>query len=335
MDKLISVEEAKKLVDKFIMEYVADHDSSYRELAQDMGYDHSTFLRKLKNPDLDFLKNAFKRFNVFAEVLFNISLESYSMLPSVEKVFDVDVKAKRVPKFTSLLKHPNALEYYERAISEFKHKRRFHEYIKSELTVFTGNARVAAKDIVDRMEKFRCNVIGMQFNKFYRILAEFIVVPSGRKYYPLRAIFVKEQNITSTEFLDRIDVVMRWIADVVHKDFNTQEITKFIEELGKRKIDVKDVEFKSKDWYCVMAIKEFGIRRKWSAQEFLERIGYFYKRRQKKITVEMVLTDLAEEQFEKFDFSLMNKGKKRLAHEGIKRQDWYEKWRQNIPTEKY
>jgi hypothetical protein len=330
LDKDISFEDAKEFLNVLVTEDIENFGHSIRQLSQAMSIDHSTFLRKLKEPDLEFIKTVYDYFGIKSSVILRLESKGFSTLPTVGKLFKTD---KRIPKYTNLVKNAESLAYFERVITEFKNKRRFHTFIKQEPTIFSGKGRIAAQKIIDKFENFRCFVIGMHFNKFYRLIAEFIVIPSGRKYYPIKTLFSGDSNAWSDEFYHRIEVVIKWIAELVHKDFNVQKITKFMEELGKRKIDVKDVEFKSKDWYCVIAIKEFGKRKGWSEEDFLNRLSYFYKRRQKKITPEMVLIDLAEKQFDKFDFTNMNKNKKRAPHEGIKRQDWYEEWRQGIPKE--
>lgn len=262
----------------------------------------------------------------------------------MSRMFRVESEKVRRPKFypkriksSGLIKDKHASEIYLRKLAEFKKKRRFHKFISIGPIFLKGRSRKAFDAIVDSLEDFRIQ-LGLSASIFYRLASEFILIPSGRKYYPLRMIFVEEENQASEEFITRLEETLTWISDLTSRDFNNDRIVKvildFSRELEKRKISADRVSFKSKDWYCLVAIQEVGKKKGWSEVELLERIRIFYRRKIKKVTVEMVLGDLTHGELDKLDLETNHYKKKRKVKsyvDVIKDDPGYQEWKEEIP----
>ncbi len=238
-------------------------------------------------------------------------------------------------KSSGLSKDKHAAETFLKKIFEFKKKRKYHKFISVNPIALKGKSKRAFDSVVDSLEEFRIH-LGLPVNTFYKLASEFILTLRGRKYYPLRMIFVEEDNEASEEFLTRIVETLTWISDLTSRNFNNDAIVKsvlnFARELEKRKISADGVSSKSKDWYCLVAIQEVGKKKGWSEVELLERIRVFYKRKIKKVTVEMVLGDLTHGELDKINLeNNKKKGKAKKYAEVIIDDPWYEKWKEGIP----
>gem|GEM_PF-2912332 len=205
----------------------------------------------------------------------------------------------RIPKTTGLTRSSGAVDIFLKQLMVFKRRRKYHRWIPVNPIVLKGKTRKIFEQVTNALESFRCS-LGIEPLLFYKLICEFVVVPSGRKYYPLREIF-SEDNPASEEFVVRIVDTMPWIADLVSYDFNNDHEVKmvrdFSKELETRKISAEST-FKSKDWYCIVAIKRMASKKGWDEIELLNRIGKYYKRRMKKVTAEMVLADLAHHELD-------------------------------------
>jgi hypothetical protein len=220
-----------------------------------------------------------------------------------------------VSKNSGLLKDKKAPDIFLKKIFEFKRRRRFHRWIQVNPLVLRGKSKDSFNAIVDTLEDFRCS-LGLGTNVFYKILSEFILITSGRKYYPFRMIFSSEENQVSEEFITRIVDILPWIVEWTGHDFENdsevKNITEFSNRLLEKKIDVRSAAYKSKDWYCICAIKAMAEKRGWNENKMLEMIGKFYKRRLKKVTSEMVLADLVHGELDRME---MNEKEKELERE--------------------
>jgi len=244
----------------------------------------------------------------------------------------------RIPKNTGLSPSKQAYDTFLRQISAFKRRRKYHRYIPVNPVVLRGRTKSTFTRITEALEHFRCS-LGLGLHVFYRLVSEFITVPSGVKYYPLREIFC-EDSIAYEQFIFRLGDVLPWITDLIERDFSrnseSEKVMKFCDELAKRKVSVSQVTFRSKDWYCSCAIREIGQKKGWNEEELLERIGRFYKRRIKKITPEMVLTDLIYHELDGIDIRVAEPRRRKRERIGrtkrpthidlIKKQDWYGDW---------
>lgn len=238
----------------------------------------------------------------------------------------------RVPKNSGLLKSSHAMETFQKQLFAFKRRRKYHRWIPVNPIVLKGKTLKTFETITNALEEFRCS-LGMSSGIFYRVVSEFIVTPNGRKYYPLRDVF-SEESPASEEFVVRVADTMPWIVDVTSWDFGNDskvgEVLNFSKELVLSKIDTESASvLKSKDWYCVCAIMEMALKKGWSKEEILERIRIFYRRRMKKVTPEMVLSDLTHQELDGINLNNKTKEKKprKETHiDIIKRQDYYDGW---------
>lgn len=250
---------------------------------------------------------------------------------------------KRVSKNSGLVKDGSAPGVFLRKITDFKRKKRYHRFISVEPIFLKGKSKKAFDNTVFALEKFRVH-LGMNVSIFYKLVSEFILIPSGRKYYPLRMVFVEKENQVSEEFIIRVVDTLTWISDLTGRNYNNDHLVKsilaFSRELSDRKISTANISFKSKDWYCVVAIKEMGQKKGWIETELLDRIRRFYKRKIKKVTVEMVLCDLIHGELDKMESQTPErkqnqkksekkkiekiKIKKPVIEEYIESQSWYD-----------
>jgi hypothetical protein len=239
-----------------------------------------------------------------------------------------------VAKNSGLSKSSHAMETFQKQLFAFKRRRKYHRWIPVNPIVLKGRTLKTFEIMTNALEEFRCS-LGMSSSLFYKIVAEFIVIPTGRKYYPLREIF-NDENPASEEFIVRIADVMPWIADITSWNFSDSkivEVLNFSKELLIRKIDTGSATvFKSKDWFCVCAIMEQAEKKNWSREEILERIRIYYKRRMKKVTPEMVLSDITHRELEGVNLNnIKQKKQSKETHiDIIKKQDWYEPWLKDV-----
>jgi len=211
-----------------------------------------------------------------------------------------------ISKNSGLVKDKKASDIFLKKIFEFKRRRRFHRWIQVNPLVLHGKTKRSFDSIVDTLEDFRCS-LGLSVNVFYKILSEFILIPSGRKYYPFKMIFSSEENQVSEEFVTRVIDVLPWIVEWIGYDFENDKevksITEFSNRLLEKKIDVRGVDYKSKNWYCICAIKAMAEKKGWDESRMLEMIGKYYKRRFKKVTPEMVLADLVHGELDRMEMN--------------------------------
>ena len=228
------------------------------------------------------------------------------------------VNGPRIPKnskLTGWIREPTATRIFLKSISDFKRKKKRHKWISLTPVVFTGKSKQKLEVIVNQLEELRLS-LALTPSIFYRMVSEFILIPNGRKYYPLKIIFSGSDNFIAEEFITRIEDTLPWIGDLALQDFGNdsavKKVMEFSRELHKRKVNCNGVTFKSKDWFCVCSIKDTIPKIKnWSAGELLDRLEKFYKRRTKKVTVEMALADLTNTELDDVDLTQPIKVKKK------------------------
>ena len=241
---------------------------------------------------------------------------------------------KREAKFSTSKHHQHDFEkafvYFQQAIFAFKKKRNFNFFIPTEV-VFRGPAREALKVIIENMEKFRCETLAMGLTKFYRLAAEFILIPNERQYYPLKQIFsLNPENYVAEEFQMRIKNTMIWIADVVYKHVNSNEVLDFIKEVQKKgsHLNFKNTELKSKNWYCVVAMLEYIKKKGWSKELLLQKFNKFYYYRTKNVLPEAVLMDLVHGEMDQLDVQQKTKGSKK--YDFMKTESFNKEWAEQL-----
>ena len=240
---------------------------------------------------------------------------------------------QRKPKVSTSKHHQQdvdkAFNYFQQAIFDFKRKRRSSFFIPTEV-VFAGKAREALRVIVERMEKFRCETLAMGLTKFYRLAAEFILIPSERQYYPLAHIFsLNNTNFTTEIFQKRIKETMIWIADVVYKPTNSNEVIDFIKEVDRKckRLNFKNAELKSKNWYCIVAILAYAKKIGWSREQLIKKLNLSYSWRTKNVLPEAVLMDVVNGEMDDLDD---DKKKPARKYDFIKNEDYVKEWEKGL-----
>lgn len=240
---------------------------------------------------------------------------------------------ERKSKNAELTPDPNAANIFQKYLGEFRERRRYNSFIPSEVTFADrkGPNRVPFLNVVKTLENWRCKSVGMSVNKFYRIASEFILNPSGVKYYPLKNIFCSDpESITRDIFYSRFVGVITWIADIVYHE-EIEEVSRFMSELENRKISTKNVGYKSKDWYCCHAIKKFFPKKGWSEKDFLDKVKKYTSKRMKKTTPEMLLGDLVSGNLDYIDMTKKSsKVKGNSTVRLIKSESWYDEWKEEF-----
>lgn len=241
----------------------------------------------------------------------------------------------RYPKNFSLSKDVDvAVSSFLQQLSGFK-RRKKKKWVIVLPVLLKGKTKQVFIQLTTALEDFRCS-LGMSITMFYRLVSEFILIPSGRKYYPMKELFC-EDSVALEEFVGRLNDTLPWLADLVNIDFSSESIynkivMKFERELSKRKISTDFVTFESKDWFCVYAIKMMADKKFWSEKELLDRISIFYKRRMKKVTPEMVLGDLSHGELDRVDLIQKKLSKKISTAEAVMQEDWYPEWLENLKS---
>lgn len=225
-----------------------------------------------------------------------------------------------------------AVSSFLQQLSGFK-RRKKRQWVIALPVLLKGKTKQVFIQLTTALEDFRCG-LGMTVTMFYRLASEFILTPSGRKYYPMKELFC-EDSVALEEFIGRLNDTLPWLADLVSIDFSSESVDNkivmnFERELAKRKISTDFVTFESKDWFCVYAIKMMADKKCWSEKELLDRVAKFYKRRMKKVTPEMVLGDLSHGELDRVDLTQKNLPKKISTVEAITQEDWYPEWLENL-----
>jgi hypothetical protein len=243
---------------------------------------------------------------------------------------------KRVSKASNRYRpdEAEALKKFTRSIFDLKRKRRTNFFIPTEV-IFTGKTRDALQLLIKQMEKFRCETIVLNDDKFYRLAAEFILIPSERKYYSLKQIFsLNPENSIAEEFQSRIKNTLTWISDVLHKTVNTDEIINFINEVHKKckSLNFKNAELKSKNWYCIVAILAYAKKMGWSKELLIQKFSKFYDWRTKNTLPEAVLMDVVNGELDTIDFN--DKKKLTRKYDYIRNEDFVKEWEKNLRKNK-
>ena len=212
--------------------------------------------------------------------------------------------AKREPilsvKNPGLEVDPNTVPVFLRSIDDFRKRRRFHRFITVKPFIeylSSVNKRKDFYKFCNELEEFRCNVLGMNKIRFYKLATEFFLVQNGRSYYNPNHLFGCNGSYEAEEFRTRIFETLVCISLVVGLDANEVETLNFLEELTalKNSIDVSSgMLFRTKDWFCVESIRNIILSRGWTIEEGMHRMKVFYRMRIKKVYPEMLLHDLVK-----------------------------------------
>ena len=246
------------------------------------------------------------------------------------------------PKTLGLSKDPLAYQVYLKALDDFRRRIRKSKFIKIIPYVDYFSVPSRKKDFLDfvsELEEFRCSSVGLREDVFYRLCAEFILVPNGVKYYNPLHLFGCRASFEAEEFKGRLFETLTYIfdsiADGTSDDEKTYEFIEKVNALGNM-VEFKGVSsvFKSKDWYCIKTIHRRAKSRGWPIDELVNKIKLFYRYRIRKVYPEMLLHDLVHGELDKIEFNKVKKERKvPRHHQAIKNSDWHDEWLSQLPDD--
>lgn len=189
---------------------------------------------------------------------------------------------------------PEACEIFMEAMMGFRRRKRYTQWVQiKHVAPLLKKGRGMWKSftgVVEQLEILRCSV-QLEPGKFYRVVSEFTVEPRGWKFYPVRQVF--GEGWLQDQFLERAYSTLIWVCDICEDDEDTSWVSEFI-NLVKEKVKVfdTDIDYRSKDWYCMKSISRINDVKGWTEDEMLAKLRNFYSGRRKKVTAEMMLSDL-------------------------------------------
>ena len=236
------------------------------------------------------------------------------------------MQIERHAKKTGYKNNPEAYRLLVRSIEDFKQAHRYMPFISWTSTQKQLKNLNILKKMVLVLEDFRTQVLAIADNPFYRLVAEFVRIPSNRKYIPIKTIFSEGES--SEYFVNRIQFTLSWCCNLITKYdvFLIEDIALFQKEVNnlQTKFDAR-ADFRSKDWYCLASVLRLGIKKGWNRQTLLEKLKKYYghPNRRKKATPEMVLSDMIEG---KLDTTERKVTKKEKIAGAVDSEEFYKKW---------
>jgi hypothetical protein len=249
----------------------------------------------------------------------------------------------RSPYRLHLRKNSLAKETFLKALDDFRGLIRKHKFIKITPYVDYLKAPTRKKDFLDfvnGLEEFRCHAVGLNPEIFYKLCAEFILVPNGVKYYNPIHLFGCKASFEADEFRERLFYTLIYISSSIMDGIEDNEKTyEFMEKVNQLRnlIEFRGVSpvFKPKDWYCIKTIHRRAESKGWSIDELVSKIKVFYSHRIRKVYPEMLLRDFVRGELDKVGFNSGKKIKTTVPKhiQAIKGEDWYEEWKNQIPDD--
>jgi hypothetical protein len=240
------------------------------------------------------------------------------------------MEIERHAKRTGYKNNPEAYRLLVRSIEDFKQAHRYMPFISWTSTQKQLKNLNILKKIAVVLEDFRTKVLAIADSPFYRLVAEFVRIPSNRKYIPIKTIFSEGES--SEYFVNRIQFTLSWCCDLITKYdvLLIEDIALFQKEVNnlQTKFDAR-ADFRSKDWYCLASVLKLGIKKGWDRKTLLEKLKKYYghPNRRKKATPEMVLSDMIEG---KLDTTERKISKKEKIVEAVDKNEEYKKWAMQI-----
>ncbi|OGM08110.1 hypothetical protein A2Z67_03725 [Candidatus Woesebacteria bacterium RBG_13_36_22] len=243
----------------------------------------------------------------------------------------------RITKRPGLEKDPEAYRAYLKELDAYRKRMRWSRFHKvtpfADYLASSASRKKDFMDFVNTLEDFRCNVVGMHENTFYKIVSEFLLIPNGTKYYNPHHLFGCEGSYVAEEFRNRIFETLSQISSVTSVDDDIEEMIRLISDindLGTR-VDVKVALLGTKDWYCIRSILVRSKLKGWTRNELLGKIKVFYRSRIRKVYPEELLIDIARGELDSISYnSKKEKSKKVPKHiQAIRNQPWYKGWKEN------
>lgn len=237
-------------------------------------------------------------------------------------------RQRLVPKRPNINKVANPVKMMLKSIDVFRRRRLFNRFMK--VKPFSDYFK-SAKQKIDfekfckEMENFRYDILGMNMNRFYKLIPEFLLVPNQRAYYNVSHLFGCIGSYEAEEFENRIYKIFPYICRVIGEDDHEMETIEFYDKLMEfKRFGGERVTYKSKDWYVTEAIRQEVISRGWLVEETLRRIKHYYRMRTKKVYPETILVDLIHGEFDGLEKIEKLKNKSKVP--SFEKEDWYNNW---------
>ena len=245
----------------------------------------------------------------------------------------------RVPKRLQLRKNPSAYNIFLKTLDDFRElqkKTKWHK-MPHYVDFFTPKRKKIFIEFVNDLEEFRCHAIGMKnLEVFYKLCAEFILVPNGRAYYNPIHLFGGTANFEAEEFRNRVFETMTYIFSVVGDGFTDNEKTyEFVEKVNQLKnvVEFRGVSpvFLPKAWYCIKTIHRRAESKGWTLDELVNKIKVFYRHRIRKVYPEMLLHDFVHGELDGIGFNKEKPKKRKLPRhiQAINDAPWTQEWLKN------
>jgi len=240
-------------------------------------------------------------------------------------------------KHPEVAKSVDPVRSFYRAADEFRRRRKFVRYMR--IINFSDylekpNSKKDFKEFVNELENYRTKTSGIGENKFYNIVAEFLIQPNGQYYYNPKLLFGCKGSFVAEEFRSRIFNTLTLISKVIGEDDNIEGTTKFISKINdlNTPVDVSSAGLLGKkDWYCIKAIQDIIKRKGWTEEELLTKVKRFYQRRVRKVYAEMLLEDIANGQLDSVRETIEKAKKKAPNIRAIEKEEWFNDWEKGIP----
>lgn len=252
-------------------------------------------------------------------------------------------KIFRSPKRLQLRSNPVAYQSYLKALDDFRKLLQKNRFIKITPYIDYFSVPSRKKDFltfVHELEEFRCSVVGLKQDVFYKLCSEFVLVPNGVKYYNPLHLFGCKASFEAEEFRQRLFETMIYISSSITDGTSDDDKTyQFMEKVNQLNsiVDFKGVSavYRPKDWYCIKTIHRRAESQGWPIDELVNKIKVFYRYRIRKVYPEMLLKDLVRGELDNVQFNNRGKKPKKLPRhiEAINSADWTEDWLKGIPDD--
>ncbi len=235
-----------------------------------------------------------------------------------------------------LVENPLAWKKFLDALDEFRRKRKYVRFMKIKPFMDYLSSKKKMDDfkkLSSDLEEMRCKILGMSESRFYKLVSEFTVVPNGIKYYNPQHLFGADASYEAEEFRTRIYETMyniNWSVGQRHLD--TRPILEFIKSLDDMGtvVEVRGaMVLDSKDWFCLVAVRDAIERRGWTEEEARRRMKVFYRRCVRKVYPEKLLHDIVKGELDRIGTPTKLKANRRDM-KAIESQSWYEEWKNGL-----
>lgn len=248
-----------------------------------------------------------------------------------------------IPKRVRLEQDPEAWKAFLKALDEFRERRKYVRYMKMKPFLDYLHPAKRKEDFIQfckDLEVMRCQTLGMNKLRFYKLVSEFTIVPNGMKYYNPKNLFGSDGSWDADEFRGRIYETIYYICSAIAIGLNggekgVKDLMEFIQSLDAMNTIVEvrsSIVYKSKDWYCLVAFRNTVAGKGWTEEEIRRRIKIYYRRNVRKVYPERLLHDLMKGEFDRLvpPPEKDKKIKKNSVILAIEREPFYKEWSKNL-----